>query len=124
MLSISPVKPAGAAFFLAGICLGLYTLGFNKFGNFNITPQPRADGSLVTTGPYHYIRHPMYTSVILCLMGLASQAGFSLFACSGFLLATAAMLWKVAIEERLLAARYPDYAAYRARTTRFIPFIF
>lgn len=123
MLSLFPIQPGGAGFVIAGICLGLYTLGFNKIGNFNIAPQPRAGGALVTTGPYRYIRHPMYTSVFLFLTGLTIQAGFSLLALAGLLLAAVAMLWKSTIEERLLVQRYPDYATYRTRTKRFIPFL-
>ena len=52
---------------LAGVsvALAVVTLLYNQPGNFNIRPTPKTWGTLVTSGPYHWIRHPMYTSVLL-----------------------------------------------------------
>ena len=45
--------------------LGVWTLAWNRPGNFNIRPEPKAGGQLVTGGPYRLMRHPMYTAVLL-----------------------------------------------------------
>ena len=58
--------PAGALM-MAGIAVALiaWALIHNRPGNFNIRPAPKFRGVMVTTGPYRWIRHPMYTSVLL-----------------------------------------------------------
>src|SRR5659263_263910 len=70
------VIPAGA-FLLAGtsVVLAAWTLVYNRPGNFNIRPTPKVHGVLVTTGPYRWIRHPMYTSVLLGGAALAWSSG-------------------------------------------------
>lgn len=46
----------------------------NRPGNFNIHPSPRVGGTLVTSGPDAWIRHPMYTSLLLGALALARTA--------------------------------------------------
>jgi len=106
----------------AGVLLGLWALTFNRPGNFHIRPTPRDGGRLVQEGPYRWIRHPMYTSVIAC--GLAcAWAGTSFWGwwVSAALIAVVAT--KAGYEERWMLARHPGYAAYRATTWRFLPWI-
>jgi len=50
--------------FLA-IVLGIWAVLAMGLGNFNITPDVKADGRLITAGPYGLIRHPMYTSILV-----------------------------------------------------------
>lgn len=111
---------AGIVLLLLAALLGLWTLRHNRPGNFNVQPTPRARARLITGGPYRYIRHPMYLTVLLAALGLALHAG-------GMPRLLAALaLWpvlaaKAMLEERLLLARWPEYAAYRARTRRLLP---
>ncbi len=121
--SLPPAHPAFILIASAGIFLGLYTLGFNKLGNFNIAPNLKTNAQLITTGPYRLIRHPMYLSVILFLLGLSLQAG-DLLAWAGFIISASAMIQKSLIEEKLLLTRFPEYREYRAKTKRILPFIF
>lgn len=112
--------------------LGLWALGMvvgagavwaNRPGNFNIRPVPKEGGRLIEHGPYRWIRHPMYTSVLLLAAG-----------CAVFLdTVTGAVWWCVLLavlsvkavqEERLMRQVHPRYAVYRARTKRFLPFVF
>lgn len=109
---------AGAALLLAG-----WALQANRPGNFNIHPRPRVGGTLVTTGPYSWIRHPMYTSFLLGAMALARTAdsGTAWLAWGALLL----VLWiKSGLEERWMLAQHPGYAHYREQTKRFVPWIY
>ncbi len=121
--SIPPVHPVFMLTAGVGILLGLYTLAFNRLGNFNIAPNLKTNAQLITTGPYRLIRHPMYLSVILFLLGMSLQAGHIL-AWAGFIISTGAMIQKSLIEENLLLARFPEYRQYRTKTKRILPFIF
>lgn len=86
-------------------------------------PHPRDGASLVDTGSYGLVRHPIYGGIIV------GAAGFGLLMASPLALAGAVVLLaffrlKSGREEVWLEARYPAYAAYRARTRRFIPFLY
>ncbi len=114
-----------AAWAAAGLSVALaaWTLRHNRLGNFNIRPLPKASGLLVTSGPYRWIRHPMYTSLLL---GAAALAGISEpFAgwLTWFALALVLFL-KSTLEERWMREKHPDYGAYVASSKRFLPWLF
>ncbi len=80
------------------------------------------EGGLVTRGPYRFIRHPIYASILLFVWaGMGSHP--SAWAALAAAVATAAVAVRMTTEERLLAARYPAYADYAARTRRVLPFV-
>lgn len=105
----------------ASVSLGLWTLAHNRIGNFNIRPTPKASGRLVTSGPYQHVRHPMYGAVLLGAAALAWVApAWAWLAWA----ALCGVLWhKSSLEEAALSQRYPDYAAYRQRSHRFLPWL-
>jgi protein-S-isoprenylcysteine O-methyltransferase Ste14 len=89
--------------------------------SFHAGANPTA-GGIVTTGPYRFIRHPIYAAILYFVWaGVASH--FSARALSAGLSATAAIVVRLAAEERLLVERYPEYRDYAARTRRLIPFV-
>jgi protein-S-isoprenylcysteine O-methyltransferase Ste14 len=115
---------------IAAGALGAWALSANRPGNFNIRPEPKSGGRLVTGGPYRYVRHPMYLALLLATAGFAAgYADFAIWRASDLAraaawLGLAAVLHaKSGIEERALRALYPDYAEYARRTKRVIPFL-
>lgn len=87
------------------------------------TPMSRKeDPDLVTGGPYAVIRHPIYTGLLLAMIG--SVLGKNPFWV--LLLPTAAyLIYSARREETLMAELFPDrYPAYRRRTKMLVPFLF
>ncbi len=107
----------------AGVALGLWAIGVMKPGRFNITPDVRPAAVLNTRGPYHRIRHPMYTSVLLVTLA-STLDGLSPLRAIFWGLLCMVMLTKILYEERLLTAHFPSYAEYRRGTHRLIPYLF
>ena len=84
---------------------------------FAIMPEAR---QLVTAGPYAYARHPLYAVEMLTLIGVAmqfEQPWAALITLGVLILQVVRSLF----EEQVLMEAFPEYAAYRTRTKRFIP---
>lgn len=91
--------------------------------SFTVHPEPQAAGELVTRGPFRIVRHPTYLGALLCLTGGSLFRSWTGLALTGAL----ALLWagKARVEERHLAARFPEYAEYRGRVRfRLVPFVY
>ncbi len=84
------------------------------------TPVPRQGGALRTDGPYTYVRHPIYTGVLLIVFGIVVRTASAVAVLLG-VVTVAFFHAKAAFEERLLAERFPDYPRYAAVTPRFLP---
>lgn len=106
------------------LAVGLMLWARVTFGrrSFHAAANP-TQGGLVTTGPYRFVRHPIYTAVCLfCWAGiLANPTVLSVGA--GAILLVGSILRMLA-EERLLVERYPEYRRYAATTKRMVPYVF
>jgi len=90
--------------------------------NLTPFPSPKSNATLIQSGLYKYIRHPIYTGIIFAALGL----GFYNESLWKILIALALWLlfyFKSGYEEKQLSAAFPQYLAYRKKTGRFIPFI-
>jgi protein-S-isoprenylcysteine O-methyltransferase Ste14 len=86
-------------------------------------PEPNKHASLLVTGPYRYIRNPMYSGLLLA-MGALILDNFSPVRLILWILLTAVFSRKISIEEKLLPEKFKDFPAYKSRTKRLIPFIY
>jgi len=89
--------------------------------SFHAAANPTA-GGLVTTGPYRFWRHPIYAAVLYFIWAAALDY-HSTPAILAAILVTIGAAVRMYAEETLLVTAYPDYATYRARTARVIPFV-
>jgi protein-S-isoprenylcysteine O-methyltransferase Ste14 len=98
---------------MAVAIISLLTLG----RCFGILPEARG---LVTSGPYRYVRHPLYTSEAVAALGvvLPLLSPLTLFL---FIAWLTLMASRARYEEAVLTNTFPEYAAYRRSTWRFIP---
>jgi len=112
---------------LTGAALGVLADGllvwvFASLGD-NVTPTvvTRAQHTLVTTGPYRWVRHPLYSVGFLSLMSFALLAG-SWYIAALSVASIVAISLRVPLEESALIARNGEvYRAYAERTGRFLP---
>lgn len=91
-------------------------------GQFSVHPEPK-EPRLIETGPYRWLRHPMYTSVQAIVWSGVLQHRTPLnFAIAGVTLI--AVIVRIVDEEKALVANIPGYADYARRTKRIVPFVF
>lgn len=116
--------------FVKYLFLGLSVLGFlviilsiiqlkKKLTPF---PTPKQNGSLINSGFYKYIRHPIYTGIIICTIG------FGVYNQNIYRVSIGIVLWilfyfKSIYEEKMLSDKFNQYSDYKKNTKRFFPFI-
>ena len=90
--------------------------------SFHLAANP-TEGGLVTSGPYRFVRHPIYTALcVFVWTGVATHWSWAVAGCG--LLIIAGALARIFCEEKLVSARYPEYVNYGKRTHRMIPGVF
>lgn len=93
---------------------------FNLDKSLTAFPTPKNNSELITSGLYNYVRHPIYTGILLTVFGYSFySASISRLTISVLLLIL--FYFKTNYEEHKLSQKYPEYGAYKARTGRFIP---
>jgi len=112
----------GGVILLAGVLL-LAVAIFRLGSNLTTVPYPKDEGTLIETGPYRLVRHPMYCGGILISLGWA-------FLAHGWLTIGYAIIilvffdFKSRREEEWLKAKFPGYREYQKRVRKLIPFIY
>ncbi len=116
------IRMAGAALTIGGVLFAIWArshLGRNWSGH----PALKEDHELVTSGPYGFIRHPIYTGMLTASIGsmFATVESFWLYF---FFIMAIAFVYRIHVEEGIMMRTFPDdYPQYRKHTNALIPFI-
>ena len=113
--------------------LGLVTfalgLGFAIWARVHIgrnwgTPMTQKDEpELVTSGPYHLVRHPIYSGILVA--GLGTAVALSWLWLTAVVLAGVYFVYSATVEEGYMTEQFPDtYPAYKRSTKMLVPFVF
>ena len=108
----------GLSFILLGSLLSAYVLSWLG-RSFSIMAEAR---KLITGGPYSIVRHPLYMTEAIAILGMV-LLHWSLLAVLLGLVQTALQLRRMHNEENILREAFPEYAAYAKRTPRLVPAI-
>lgn len=116
-------QPWWLALEVAALALGIWALLTVRLDNVDVVPDPRQDARLVRHGPYRWIRHPMYASLLLGTVALVlAQPSFVRWVL--WLILLIDLLIKLHYEERLLMQHFAEYGAYMAASKRLIPYLY
>jgi protein-S-isoprenylcysteine O-methyltransferase Ste14 len=112
----------GAVFVAAGLAFSVWArtyLGRNWSGSVTL----KTDHELIRRGPYRLVRHPIYTGLLVAIVGLAIVRG-EWRGVVAVAIAAVALWRKLRLEERWLGETFGDaYAKYRAEVSALIPFV-
>lgn len=121
------VLPPAYAWFWVGFCCVALGLGFSVVarvwlgGNWSGTVTLKQGHELIRTGPYRFVRHPIYTGLLLAVLGSAIAIG-EWRGLLGFALFVLAFVHKLGIEERFLTQQFGDsYTRYRRDVPALVP---
>lgn len=107
---------------ILGVLIGIISLlQLNK--NLSPFPTPVSGGKLIQVGIYKYVRHPIYTGILLAFFGygLHTGSGYKLIISLALLIL---FFFKSKYEEKKLKSIFVDYSMYKKRTGRFLPKLF
>lgn len=108
---------------IIGVGLGIWAILVMSKSKLNIAPVPRTGSILINAGPYRYLRHPMYLSLLLVFVPMmlfhSSVVGWIVF---GVFFVN--LIIKLTYEEQLLLETFNRYKDYQLHTWRLIPWIY
>lgn len=108
---------------LCALGVGLAVAGRAYLGrNWGMPMSRKQDPELVTSGPYAVIRHPIYSGLLLAMLG--SAIGVSVVWMLPLIFGTAYFIYSARREEKLMTEQFPEqYPAYKRRTKMLVPYV-
>jgi protein-S-isoprenylcysteine O-methyltransferase Ste14 len=120
-LTLWPVR-LGAALTVAGVAFAIWARMWIA-GNWSSDVTLKRDHELIVDGPYSFVRHPIYTGILLGLIGTALAVG-EWRALLGVAIAAGAYWRKLTIEESVMRRQFGEaYARYAERVPALVPFV-
>ena len=118
-----PIAVAGLVAVVAGVAFSIWArlmLG----GNWSSAVTVKENHELVRSGPYRFVRHPIYTGILLGMLGSAVQRGW-VHCFVGVLLCVLSFWLKSQIEEQFMVQSFGEqYERYRHEAKALVPFVF
>jgi protein-S-isoprenylcysteine O-methyltransferase Ste14 len=115
------LQVAGLILLAAGICLAVWARIYLG-RNWGMPMTKKDEPELVTSGPYRFVRHPIYSGILLAVFGTALAT--NLFWLIAVAVLGAYFIYSATVEERLMTSAFPTaYPNYQARTKMLIPFV-
>jgi protein-S-isoprenylcysteine O-methyltransferase Ste14 len=112
---------AGVALLYVGLAFAVWArahLGRNWSGSVTV----KQDHELIRSGPYGYVRHPIYTGLLTAVLGTALASG-TVRAAIGLLIITASLVRKIGTEEAFMRETFPGtYQRYSEEVPALVPF--
>jgi protein-S-isoprenylcysteine O-methyltransferase Ste14 len=116
-----PLQVVGVVLFAAGLSLAIWAR-VHLGRNWGMPMSEKAEPELVTSGPYRFVRNPIYSGLLLAILGTAIAT--NLYWLIALVLGTAYFTYSATVEERVLTEAFPTaYPIYRAHTKMLIPFL-
>lgn len=106
---------------VAGLGVALWSR-WTLAGNWSSDVRFKQDHQLIRKGPYRFVRHPIYTGILMMCVAPAVQFGF-LHCWLGFLMIGIGLWIKLKQEERVMSQHFPEYSEYRKQVKALVPFI-
>jgi protein-S-isoprenylcysteine O-methyltransferase Ste14 len=111
----------GLLFLLSGLSLAVWARVYLG-RNWGMPMTQKDEPELVTSGPYQLVRHPIYSGLLLAMLGTALAITFYWFI--AVVVLGIYFIYSATVEERIMAASFPDtYTSYRTKTKMLIPFV-
>jgi protein-S-isoprenylcysteine O-methyltransferase Ste14 len=115
------LQVVGVILLLSGLGLAVWARVFLG-RNWGMPMTQKNEPELVTSGPYHYIRHPIYSGILLAMLG--TSLATNIYWLIAFGVMAVYFIYSARVEERLLTASFPTtYPTYRTKTKMLIPFV-
>lgn len=123
-----PVRSSNSIADGVGVCLCLAGQGFAVWArrhlgrNWGIPMSLKEGHELITTGPYRYLRHPIYTGILLAMLGSSIAVGRVWLVV--LMVVGLFLIYSARTEEQLMMQAFPrEYPEYKKKTKALIPFV-
>ncbi len=115
------LQVVGLILFVSGLGLAVWARIYLG-RNWGMPMTEKDEPELVTSGPYTFVRHPIYSGLLLALLGTALAT--NIYWLIALLVVGGYFIYSATVEERILTSTFPAaYPDYRARTKMLIPYL-